>query len=279
MTHRTTFHLHLVPALSRALRLPEPWSVPTPGEIGPGPLSWFEVAIETPTTTDAFLDDIRASLAAWRKVPLLPIVTTVLAVIYAVTVPSNGIFPIFVVSLLISVFSIGWLGTQFIWYRRAFDGQPIHSRELIPLTWSFIARYFWLYFLALIPLGVLVAVAIHWRTWGSTSPGWRIGVLVYVLVLSIVLTFINPTLAFTTRKVTKAIPSGLRMLVQNWPRNWMYVVVPGVVAAALGGAYWLVPTPGRPVLEIFILLISLLFAGAIARYYLRTPLAASERGD
>jgi hypothetical protein len=57
---------------------------------------------------------------------------------------------------------------------------------------------------------------------------------------------------------------------------WMYVAVPGVVGAALGGVYWWVPTPGRPVLEIFILLISLVFAGAIARYYLRTPLAPSE---
>jgi hypothetical protein len=246
---------------------------------GSAPLSWVEVAIETPATTDAFLDDFKASLATWRKVPLLPIVTAVVALVSAVTVPSNGSFPIFVVGLLIGFFSIGWLGTQFIWYRRAFDGQSIHSGELIPLTWSFIARYFWLYFLALIPLFVLVAVAIRWRRWEATSPGWRIGVLAYVLVLSIVLTFINPTLAFTTRRVTKAIPSGLRMLVQNWPRNWMYVVVPGVVAAALGGVYWLVPSPGRPVLEIFTFLIYLVFAGAIARYYLRTPLAPSERGN
>jgi hypothetical protein len=43
---------------------------------GPGPLSWVEVAIETPATTNAFLDDLKASLATWRKVPLLPIVTT-----------------------------------------------------------------------------------------------------------------------------------------------------------------------------------------------------------
>ena len=237
------------------------------------------MAIETPPTTDAFLDDIRASLAAWRKVPLLPIATTVLAVIYALTAPPQESFPILLVGLSIGFLSFGWLGTQFVWYRAAFDGRPIRPGQLLPLTWSFIARYFWLYFLALIPLFVLVAVAIHWRTWEATSPGWRIGALAYVLVLAIVLTFINPTLAFTTRRVTKAIPSGLRVLVLGWPRNWKYVVVPGVVAAALGGVYWLVPSPERPVLEIFTYLIYLVFAGTIARYYLRTPLAPSERGD
>lgn len=39
---------------------------PASGEkSGAGPLSWVEVAIETPATTDAFLG---ASLAAWRKI-------------------------------------------------------------------------------------------------------------------------------------------------------------------------------------------------------------------
>ena len=48
------------------------------------------------------------------------------------------------------------------------------------------------------------------------------------------------------------------------------MVVPGVVAAALGGVYWWVPSPGRPALDILVALISSVFAGAIARYYLRT---------
>jgi len=69
--------------------------------------------------------------------------------------------------------------------------------------------------------------------------------------------------------VTKAIPLGLRMIAQGWPDNWKYVVVPGVVTAALGGVYWLVPSLGRPALDILITLISLTFYGAIARYYLR----------
>jgi hypothetical protein len=230
------------------------------------------VAIETPAVTDRFLEDVKASLGAWRKVLLLPVVTFLLAAGSAFTVPSRGNFAILLVGLLLGFFSFGWLGTQFICYRRAFDGEPTHLGELLPLTWTFIARYFRLYFLALLPLVVLVFVAILWHTYSAESPGWRIGVLAYILAFDVAGTFINPTLAYSTRKVTKAVPMGLQMLAQGWPGNWKYAVVPGVAQAAFGGAYWLLPAPGRPVLEVLIYLISLMFAGAIAQYYLRNPL-------
>jgi hypothetical protein len=234
------------------------------------------VAIETPV--GAFVDDIGAALAAWRKAPLVPIVTTLLSASTVVTIPPHDNFPSFLVGLSIGFFSLGWFGTQFIWYQRTFDGQPFHPRELFPLTWSFIARYVRLYFLALIPLFVLVFVAIRWRTFGFTSPGWRIGVLVYLVAFDVACTFINPSLAFYTRKLREAVPIGLRMAAQGWPGNWQYLVVPGAAQAVLGGLYWLVPSPVGPMPEILITLTSLVFAGAIARYYLRTPSARSNGG-
>ena len=229
--------------------------------------------------TDKFLDDVKASLGAWPKVLLLPIVTFLLAAGAVVTVPSHGSFAILLVGLLLGLFSFGWFGTQFICYRRAFDGQPTHARELLPLTWSFIARYVRLYFLALIPLFVLVFIAIRWHPFSSESPGWRIGVLAYILVFDVAATFINPTLAYSTRKVTKAVPKGLQMLAKGWPGNWKYAVIPGVAVAALGGAYWLLPSLGRPVLVILITLVSLMFAGAIARYYLRESPSPRLEGE
>jgi hypothetical protein len=209
----------------------------------------------------------------------LPILTLLLAAGAAVTLPSHGNFAIFLVGLLLGFLSLGWLGTQFICYRRAFDGEPTHSGELLPLTWTFIARYVRLYFLGLMPLFVLVLVAIRWHAYSSESPGWRLGVLAYVLVFDVAGTFINPTLAYSTRKVTKAVPLGLVMLARGWPDNWKYAVVPGVAVTALGGAYWLLPSPGRPVLEALITLISLMFAGAIARYYLRNSLRPRLEGE
>jgi len=129
-----------------------------------------DVAAETPAITDRFLEDVKASFGAWRKVIPLPIVTLLLAAGAAVTVPSRGNFAIFLVGLLLGFFSFGWLGTQFIYYRRAFDGEPTHPEELLALTWTFIARYVRLYFLALIPLFVLALIGIRLETAKDSPP-------------------------------------------------------------------------------------------------------------
>lgn len=241
-------------------------------EIGCRTVILGKVANPISTVADPFRDDVEASVLAWRKVPALPIVALVLAAGSAVAVPSHDSFAILLAGLVLGLFSCGWFGTQFIWYRRAFDGQPTNLSELIPLTWSFIARYVRLYFLALTPLFVVVLVVIRWHPFTFESPGWRVGVLLYILVFDVAATFVNPILAFSTREVRKAVPIGLRMIAQRWPGDWRYVLIPGVAAAALGGLYWLSPLPMRPVPEILITLISLVFAGTIARYYLRDPL-------
>jgi hypothetical protein len=233
------------------------------------------MAIETPVSTDGFLDDVRASLGVWRKAPLLPMTTTLVA---AVSSPYllTALFESWAGAILIPIelFAIGWFGgTQLIWYRRAFDGRPMRPGELIPLTWSMIARYFWLYFLAVVPIVVVVFAAIWRPTLHFDSPVTRAGLLAYGVVLAMVLTFMNPALAFSTRRVSKAIPIGLGMLVQGWPANWGYIFVPGVVGGALGSAYWFVPSLGRAVLEMGITLIYFIFAGAIARHYLRSQVA------
>jgi hypothetical protein len=160
-----------------------------------------------------------------------------------------------------------------IWYQRAFDGRGSNARELIPLTWGFVARYFWLVGLASIPISIVVvplAITKLLAADSLRSLDGRLGLNAYLAVVQIVGTFMVPALAFSTRRVTKAVPVGLRMITQFWPANWKYVVIPGFVTAALASVYWLAPSLSRPALEILTTLISLVFAGAIARYYLRT---------
>jgi hypothetical protein len=115
---------------------------------------------------------------------------------------------------------------------------------------------------------LLVGIETHSLAFVSTPSG-RAALLAYVALLQAVGTFVVPAVAFSTRKVTKAIPTGVAMLVRTWPNNWPYAVVPGLIAAFVAGTYWLVPLWARPVLEVVSTLVLLVLAGAIARYYLR----------
>jgi hypothetical protein len=232
--------------------------------------------IDSLPTTEGFVDDIKASLAAWRKEPLLPIITVLLAIVSS----SSWLHPLFgnwaaVIVLPVDLLLFGWLGTQFIWYQRAFEGRRFAPRELVPVTWSFVARYLGLYVFAFVPIFILfVILTIGWHTLaGLQSPTGRIGVLAYVLAIEVPSTFMAPALAFSTRKVTQSVPIGLRMLAHGWPGNWTYVVVPATVMGLLSGFYWIVPPPVRPGLEIIGVLALLTCAGAIARFYLRATSA------
>src|SRR5258705_11242116 len=107
---------------------------------------------------DRFIDDLRASVSAWGKAPLLPVLTVLIGV---------GREPARrtllgdwaqVITFGLGLVSIGWLGTQMIWYQRVFDGQNLHPRELIPVTLRFILRYFLLFALLLIPVAPLAAL-------------------------------------------------------------------------------------------------------------------------
>lgn len=230
---------------------------------------------------DRFLDDVGRSLAVWRKSPFLPAITAILAGGTAATAgPTHGNLAVLAAGLAVGLFYFGWVGTQFVWYQRAFEGQSVQAGEIFSLTWSFMARYVRLYLLGLVPVLLLVFVAVRWRTFAFESPGWRVGMLAYLLAFDVASAFVNPTLAFSTRKVFKAVPIGLQILAGSWRETWKYAVVPGVSAVALGGIYWVVPSPGRPEMVILIAVISLLFAGAIARYYLRnasTPALEAAR--
>jgi hypothetical protein len=159
-----------------------------------------------------------------------------------------------------------------IWYQRVFDGQSLHPRELIPVTLRFILRYFLLFALLLIPAATLAALLwffVRLRADSFQSPAGRVSLVVLIVVLQIAATFIIPALAYSTSKVRKAIPIGLRMLGSGWPENWRYVMVPAAFTGAITGLSWLMPS-GLIGWAIVAAVGSLAFIGAIARYYLRS---------
>jgi hypothetical protein len=227
--------------------------------------------IETSAASGGFVDDLKASLSAWRRAPLLPVLTALLAAF-----PESALRPFIggwaqAISLGLGLLSIGWFGTQLIWYQRVFEGGGLRPGELLPLTGSFILRYFLLFAVALLPTGILVVLLslfVRFERDSFQSPVGRVGVIVFIVVVQLAGTFIIPALAYSTSKVRRAIPIGLRMLANGWPGNWPYVVVPAVVTGAIGGVSSLMPplVQGWAIIGV---LGSLAFAGAIARYYLR----------
>jgi hypothetical protein len=236
------------------------------------------VDTDTPAATNGFLADVKASLAAWRRAPLLPIAAAVLIAVYELTQTPHPSSLVVFVGFAVGLFSIGWIGTQLVWYRRIFEDQVGMSLDdLVQVTLRFIIPYLLLSIVASVPAAaflLLVGIETHSLAFVSTPSG-RASLLAYVALLQAVGTFVLPAVAFSTRKVTKAIPTGLAMLVRTWPNNWPYAAVPGLIDALVAGIYWLVPLWARPVLEVVSTLVLLALAGAIARYYLRhavTPL-------
>jgi hypothetical protein len=228
------------------------------------------VAIETPSPTDPFFDDVRATFDAWRAAPGLPIVAVILVVLSTISA-TPGRNPLILLALFAAgILNLGWLGTQLVWYQRVFDGQRLDFRELLPLTWSFVARYLVLLCLpAVLAAIALVLIALTWHSLDVLkSFGGRAAIALFIAIFQVIGTFIVPALAYTTRKVTRAIPIGLAMLAQRWPRNWMYLLVPAAVTVALGGIGWLFPSTAQTALGLLGAVIYLAFTGAIARYYL-----------
>jgi hypothetical protein len=218
-----------------------------------------------------FVDDVKQSVVAWRKAPLLPIVSVALIVGLDLSNPPRSNFALLLASALLGIFSLGWIGTQLVWYQRVFEGKRLEQEEVIPLTWSFIARYLLLICLAVIPPAAVlvpVAIATHSLAILQTPPG-RTGLAAYYLIALAIATFILPAQAYSSRRLSKGIPIGLQMLKHGWPGNWAYVFVPAVVGAAYEGLYGSVPPIARGVLTVVDTLVALAFAGAIARYYLR----------
>jgi hypothetical protein len=234
------------------------------------------VAIDNLATTDGFPRDVKASLAAWPRAPLLPIVAAALIAAYELTRTPHPSSLLTFLGLAVGIVSIGWIGTQLVWYRRIFEGQGGMSlKDLVQVTVRFIVPYLLPIIIASVPgaaVLLLVGIETHSLAFVSTPSG-RAALLAFIALVQVVGTFVVPAVAFSTRKVTKAIPSGLVMLLRNWPRDWAYALVPGLIDALVAGIYWLVPLWARPVLEVVSTLVALVLSGAIARYYLRHAVA------
>ncbi len=255
-----------------------------------------------PGAWQVFTQDLARALHVWRTVPLLPLCSVILTVVgiliedvsrqrfperEAGPVGSHEAFDY--VSLIVLVpmvadllFTTGWVGTERVWYLRAYRGKATHPGELWRLTLAFVVRYVLLGLLASSPLWLIIFLRV-WQVTRTTpvgshpSPPYFSPIeefllsLVFVVLMDVLLTFVTPALAYTTRRVGKALGIGWGMLRDEWPRSAGYALVPPLALLLTSQTLpeSILGRFGRLVLGVVFALLNLWFKGATAAFYLR----------
>lgn len=234
-----------------------------------------------------FRDDVRRAAEVCRVTPALPAMTTLLAVCVAwagSSAPGHT-----VVSLIALVF-LGWVGSERLWFLRAYTGRPLSMRAALRASFNYWPRLVKLTLLlgvVTVPLSVPIFIATAHATSGGHGrpvhvdlPLWALLYsTVFSLVIDFALTFVTPALIFTTKGASEALRIGLRLLRQTWPHAAPYVLVPPLAVVILsrlagGDVGWV----GATVI-VLSYLVNLLAKGATASYYLRLVQPATPNGD
>lgn len=228
--------------------------------------------MESPPTWREFKDDLGRSAGAWRVAPLLPFVSVVLTLTYALPESWWWLF------LPAGWFWAGWLGTERIWYLRIFRNASITRSEAWRLTRAFVWRYVRLAVLVLLVWSPVLIVAAPFPAAGSKEAENAFRAADVVVVASIItlfvdftLTFVTQALAFSTRRVRTALKIGLAMLKQQWPRSAWYAAVPPLAVIILVRLFQ--PAAVNQLVQIIMsvaaTLLNVWFKGATAAFYVR----------
>ena len=207
-----------------------------------------------------FRADLGRAARAWSLEPKIVAISAALGLVASAPDPWSWLLlPAF-------LFSIGWQGTQLMFYLRAYRGLPILSGELWRFTWSFLGRFFVLGLVASMPL--LAALVTYVLVTGRTDAAATILTFGGAAVTAAVI-FLQPPLAYSTRRVSIAVWLGFRALRRTWPASAWYALVPAIlnlaaVTFALRATdWWRILIPGG------VAVLNLWLAGAIAALYLR----------
>jgi hypothetical protein len=239
-----------------------------------------------------FLQDLVKAAHAWGTAPALPIVS-ILVMLPIDTEPLvtkslkswnpevQWSFWVLVLLLPVDLFGLGWLGTQRIWYQRVFQGASLAAGEAWQLSWRFVGRFFVLGLLVVSPPTILIGAVALWQVRTGTAaphlvlPVWVLIVYVaYWFVMDVLLTFVTPALAYTTRRVREAWAIGQRMLRSTWPHCAVYALLPPLTLLSLGTVNPAGLAPEVAVtISIASTLIGLLTKGAIASFYIKNVAA------
>ncbi len=213
-----------------------------------------------------FRADLGQAARAWRLEP------RIIGIAAALGLAASAPDPWSLLLLPAFLFSIGWQGTQLMFYLRAYRGLPILSVELWRFTWSFLGRFFILGLVASVPL--IAALVTYVLVTGRVDAVATILTVGGAAVTAAVI-FLQPPLAYSTRRVSIAVWLGFRALRRTWPGSAWYAIVPAalnlaaITYALRATAWWRVLIPAG------VAVLNLWLAGAVAALYLRLH----ETGD
>jgi hypothetical protein len=188
-----------------------------------------------------FIHDFLWSIRMWARAPWFVALALVLQVSFvALLAPGNALV---VVGFLVWLFIAGFDGTERIFYLRAFRGDSLGWREVWGLSKRFVGRFVALGCLVVIPeivflfvLGIATRLEVANRHPHQhlPLPWWsRVVLLAFVITIDLMLTFVVPALAFSTRSALEALRLGLAMLKTTWPECAWYALAPGFTLGVL----------------------------------------------
>ncbi|GAC1411936.1 MAG: hypothetical protein NVSMB57_07220 [Actinomycetota bacterium] len=235
----------------------------------------MNVPANLPVEDPGFIADCREAVRAWKAFPQLVVFTLALGIVLVLPPAWR------VVTLPLVILEIGWHGASRMLYLRAFRGRPAAGREIWAMTKAYIGRFIVAGLILAIPM--IVVSVLFLFVFRGDSPvngtpraaqlqGWYLLTMFALgLVVDVILTFVTPALAFSTRKAGEAYRIGLGMIKRTWPACALYVIVPplAIQIAATGSA----ARQTLPLLAIAIAflvrILGLMLQGATARFYLR----------
>lgn len=226
-----------------------------------------------------FVGDMRGALTTMGRAPALLAITLALALVSVL----RG--PLAIVGIVTSFFSVGWAGTQQLWAARLEMGD-LPEPAIWPTTWRYFGRFFVLGLFYIPVFFVVTFFALsrrgaldHSHRHTSITGGGRVVLAVVVIALEVMLTFVFPALALTTRRVSEAWNVGWRLLRENWRRDIWYAVAPAVT---LQSAYAFVAPAQkgidvRLIVSAVLAILALVFRISIVREYMRLETVNCEQ--
>lgn len=227
--------------------------------------------------------DLAASRNAMLSAPAVPLVTGVLAAVAGLIGIANRpggyvILQLLYVALLI--FWSGWVGVERIFFLQRFRGENLKLSRAPALALRFIPRYLLLLLILVVPFVVLLSVqfmSFTSRSFGSETPilfraAW-FNVVQFLLasVLVVLMTFVTPALAYTTKSTFRGVGVGVRFLRDRWSQCKLYALFPILIwlfVFSLNGAvvsFGLLARLGAGLVSVYLIL---LMKGAAARFYI-----------